>query len=112
MSAKQVGKTPEGLPGREEPREFLATYLDYSLANGLAERIRCPTLVCEAEEDIFFDGQPQTLCDHPTCDKTLLRFTNADHAEAHCHTGAQRLAFGRVFDWLDTKLAADAPVLS
>ena len=89
--------------GAKSPREFLAKYLDYSLAGGIAERIRCPTLVCEAEEDIFFQGQPQALYDHLTCDKTLLRFTNAEYAGAHCHAGAQRLAFGRVFDWLDAR---------
>jgi pimeloyl-ACP methyl ester carboxylesterase len=92
--------------GAKTPREFLAKYLDYTLADGVAERIRCPTLVCEAEEDIFFEGQPQLLFDHITCEKTLMRFTDADHAGAHCHAGAQRLAFGRVLDWLDAKLAA------
>jgi hypothetical protein len=35
-----------------------------------------------------------------------LRFTDADHSGAHCHAGAQRLAFGRVFDWLDATLSA------
>jgi pimeloyl-ACP methyl ester carboxylesterase len=91
--------------GAKTPREFLAKYLDYSLANGVAERIRCPTLVCEAEEDLFFAGQPQQLFEHLTCEKTLMRFTHADYAGAHCHAGAQRLAFGRVFDWLDATLA-------
>ncbi|APR78266.1 Hypothetical protein A7982_03613 [Minicystis rosea] len=91
--------------GAKSPREFLAKYLDYTLANGIAERIRCPTLVCEAEEDLFFDGQPQMLFEHLTCEKTFMRFTHADHAGAHCHAGAQRLAFGRVFDWLDATLA-------
>lgn len=94
--------------GAQTPRELLAKYLDYSLANGVAERIRCPTLVCEAEEDIFFEGQPQQLFDHLTCEKELMRFTNADAAGAHCHAGAQRLAFGRVFDWLDAVLARAA----
>jgi hypothetical protein len=91
--------------GRKSPRGFLASYLDYSLADGVAEQIRCPTLVCEAEEDIFFAGQPQRLFDHLTCEKTMMRFTHADAAGAHCHAGAQRLAFGRIFDWLDDTIA-------
>lgn len=91
--------------GATSPRGFLASYLDYSLASGLAEQIRCPTLVCEAEEDIFFAGQPQQLFDHLTCEKTMMRFTHADAAGAHCHAGAQRLAFGRIFDWLDDTIA-------
>jgi len=31
-------------------------------------------------------------------------FTNAEGAGAHCHTGAQRLAFARIYDWLDDHL--------
>jgi pimeloyl-ACP methyl ester carboxylesterase len=91
--------------GVKSPRAFLASYLDYSLANGVAEKIRCPTLVCEAEQDIFFEGQPKMLFDHLTCEKTFMRFTDADDAGAHCHPGAQRFALGRIFDWLDATLA-------
>ena len=87
--------------GVDSPRAFLASYLDYTLADGIAEQITCPTLVCDAEEDIFFDGQPKMLFDHLTCQKTLLDFTAAEGAGAHCQSGAQRLAFGRIYDWLD-----------
>lgn len=91
--------------GVKTPRAFLARYLDFSLAGGIAERITCPTLVCDAEHDIFFAGQPQVLFDHLTCPKTLLRLTDADGAGAHCHAGAQRFALGRILDWLDGVLA-------
>ncbi len=87
--------------GVDSPRAFLASYLDYTLADGIAEQITCPTLVCDADEDIFFDGQPKMLFDHLTCQKALLDFTAAEGAGAHCQSGAQRLAFGRVYDWLD-----------
>lgn len=86
------------------PRQFLASYLDYTLADGIAEKITCPTLVCEAEDDLFFAGQAQQLYDHLSCPKTLQLFTVAEGAGAHCHTGAQRLAMGRILDWLDTTL--------
>jgi len=46
--------------------------------------ISCPTLVCDAEGDIFFKGQPEELFDHLTCEKTFLRFTEAEGAGAHC----------------------------
>jgi dipeptidyl aminopeptidase/acylaminoacyl peptidase len=84
----------------ETPRAFLASNLDYTLGGGVAEKISCPTLICEAEEDIFFKGQPEQVYDHLTCAKTLMRFSSAEGAGAHCHSGAQRLAFGRIFDWL------------
>ena len=91
--------------GVDSPRAFLASYLDYTLADGVAEQITCPTLVCDAQEDIFFAGQPRLLLDHLTCEKTLLEFTGAEGAAAHCQSGAQRLAFGRIYDWLDETLS-------
>ena len=91
--------------GAKSPRKFLARTLDFTLANGIAEAISCPTLVCEAEDDLFFQGQPQMLYDHLTCPKTFLRFTNEEGAGDHCHVGASRLAFAAMFDWLDEVLA-------
>ncbi len=44
------------------------------------------------------------LFDHLTCQKALLDFTAAEGAGAHCQSGAQRLAFGRIYDWLDDVL--------
>lgn len=88
--------------GVDTPRRFLASYLDYSLANGVAEQISAPTLIADAEGDLFFAGQPEELYEHITAPKQLLRFTVAEGAGAHCQSGAQRPAFGRVFDWLDT----------
>ena len=85
--------------GVGSPRAFLASYLDYTLGDGIAEQITCPTLVCDADEDTFFDGQPEMLFDHLTCQKALLDFTAAEGAGAHCQSGAQRLAFGRIYDW-------------
>lgn len=91
--------------GAKTPRAYLAACLDYNLRDGVAEKIRCPTLVCDAEGDLFFKGQPQQLFDHLTCRKTLLKFTEAEGAGAHCQVGASRLAFARIFDWLDQTLA-------
>ncbi|MFJ3723038.1 alpha/beta hydrolase family protein [Streptomyces sp. NPDC090045] len=94
--------------GVDTPRAFSASYLDYTLAGGIAERIQCPTLVCDAVEDEFFKGQPEQLYEHLTCPKTLVLFTAEEGAGAHCHTGAMRLALARIYDWLDTTLATVA----
>lgn len=91
--------------GTASPRAFLAKALDYNLRDGVAEKISCPTLVCEAEDDLSLKGQPQALYDHLTCRKTLVRFTIAEGAGPHCQVGASRLAFARIFDWLDETLA-------
>src|SRR5215468_6504941 len=37
--------------GAASPRAFMAKALDYHLRDGVAEKISCPTLVCEAEDD-------------------------------------------------------------
>ncbi|MET7361390.1 alpha/beta hydrolase [Streptomyces sp. NPDC005562] len=87
--------------GVDSPRAFCAAYLDYHLRDGLAEKIACPVLVCSAEEDGFFQGQPEQLYAHLTCEKTLMAFTDEEGAAAHCQSGAQRLALSRVYDWLD-----------
>ncbi|WP_246725081.1 S9 family peptidase [Beijerinckia sp. L45] len=90
--------------GAASPSAYVHAALDYTLADGVAERIRCPTLVCDAEGDLFFKGQPQQLFDHLTCKKTLLTFTDQEGAGAHCQFGALRFAFARIFDWLDETL--------
>jgi Esterase FrsA-like len=77
--------------GADSPRALFASFLDYTLA---------------AAGDIFFEGQPQQLFDHLTCQKAVLDFTDAEGAGAHCQAGAGRLAFARIYDWLDDTLAA------
>ncbi|MFF9155378.1 alpha/beta hydrolase family protein [Streptomyces sp. NPDC014846] len=94
--------------GVDTPRAFNASYLDYTLQGGTAERIQCPTLVCDAEEDMFFKGQPEQLYGHLTCPRTLMTFTAEEGAGAHCHPGAMRLSIARIYDWLDDTLAATA----
>jgi dienelactone hydrolase len=71
---------------------------------GVAHMISCPTLVCEAERDHFFAGQPKMLYEALTCPKTLLRFTAGEGAEEHCQYGALLLFNHRVFSWLDATL--------
>ncbi|GAA5176294.1 alpha/beta fold hydrolase [Pseudonocardia eucalypti] len=96
--------------GAATPREFLARFLEYHLGDGVAERVACPTLVCAAEDDLFFTGEgalpgePERLYERLTCKKTLLRFTEEEGADAHCQVGAQRLAMARIYDWLDETL--------
>jgi pimeloyl-ACP methyl ester carboxylesterase len=96
--------------GVDSPRKFLASYLDYTLADGIAERIRCPTAICEAQDDGFFDGQPRQVYEHLVCPKRFFQFTADEGAGAHCHSGAQRLAFARVYDWLDEMLGHSLPI--
>jgi pimeloyl-ACP methyl ester carboxylesterase len=75
----------------------------------VVHKITCPTLVCEAEGDHFFAGQPKMLYESLTCPKTLLRFTAEDGAEEHCQLGALLLSNHQVLSWLDTALHVNAP---
>jgi pimeloyl-ACP methyl ester carboxylesterase len=86
-------------------QELLDGVKDYDLTD-VAGQITCPTLVCEAEKDHFFSGQPQMLYDALRCPKTLLKFTSAEGAEEHCHVGAMTLFHQRMFDWLDDTLGS------
>lgn len=92
--------------GTSSPRAFLAAFLPFHLKNGIAGQISCPTLVCEPENDLFLKGQPQQLFDHLNCPKTMMRFTAADGAGVHCEAGVSRLAYSRMYDWLDESFAA------
>ena len=83
--------------------ELLEEIVKYDLTD-VAGRIACPTLVCEAENDQFFQGQPKMLFDALRCPKTFSRFTAAEGAGEHCHEGALTLFHQRLFDWLDDTL--------
>lgn len=83
--------------------ELLEKTEPYTL-EGIAEKIVCPTLVCEAEADQFFSGQPEQLYDALTCPKTYRKFTKDEGAEEHCHLGALQLFNHYIFEWLDQTL--------
>lgn len=83
--------------------ELVAKTAAYTL-EGVADKIQCPTLVCEAEHDHFFAGQPQMLYDALACPKTYMKFTAEECAEEHCQFGALLLFNHRLFEWLDQTL--------
>lgn len=87
--------------GVDDLRGFLASAELFTM-RGHAERIRCPTLITQAENDglaadagFFFD----TL----RCPKTLMRFTAAEGADGHCEMKNRSLLNRRVLDWLDSQ---------
>jgi pimeloyl-ACP methyl ester carboxylesterase len=84
-------------------QELLDEFGKYDLTDA-AGQIACPTLVCEAENDQFFQGQPAQLFEALRCPKTFIEFTAAEGAGEHCHEGALTLFHQRMFDWLDDTL--------
>ena len=86
------------------PYEFLERTRTMSL-RGLAEQIECPILVCEAEHDRFFAGQPEQLVQALGARATYRKLTAADAASDHCHVGASDVLNRVVMDWLEDVIA-------
>lgn len=87
-------------------KELLDKTESYTLED-VAENIVCPTLVCEAEADQFFSGQPERLYDALVCPKTYRKFTKEEGAEEHCHFGSLQLFNHYLFAWLDKTLGTN-----
>jgi pimeloyl-ACP methyl ester carboxylesterase len=80
--------------------EYLRKTKDYTL-KGIIGKIECPTLVMEAEHDVFLKGHAAKVDAGLKCPHKWVTFTEAQGAAAHCHMGAMRLAHQTIFDWLD-----------
>ena len=89
--------------GVDTPLDYLRLTHDYSL-EGRAEQIRCPTLVCSAENDDI-GITADALYDALTCPKTRIRFLAQEGAGEHCEAGARSLFNQKALDWLDGILA-------
>jgi pimeloyl-ACP methyl ester carboxylesterase len=94
--------------GVKTPLDYLRLTKEYSLA-ACADRIRCPTLICRADEDEI-GVTAKRLYDALSCEKALLTFSGTEGAGAHCEAGARTLFNERVFDWLDAALAKPRPI--
>jgi dienelactone hydrolase len=90
--------------GSASVQEYLRSMLEYT-SEGYAERIGCPTLVCDNDTDPISTGQGQLLADHLSCPVSFVRFTAADGADGHCEGMAAVVFFARAFDWLDETLS-------
>jgi len=65
------------------------------------DRGKCPVLVGDAADDLFFKGQP-ALVAAPLGDKaTHLVLAADDAASLHCHVGALSFANHLFYDWLE-----------
>jgi pimeloyl-ACP methyl ester carboxylesterase len=88
--------------GVQTPLAYVEAMRDFSLA-GRAERITCPTLVCQAEGDAISASAPQLVA-ALTCPHEHILFTAAEGAGDHCEAGARLLFHARAFGWLDALL--------
>jgi pimeloyl-ACP methyl ester carboxylesterase len=93
--------------GVDTLRDFLASAELFTM-RGRAERISCPTLITQAENDMLAAGAG-AFFDALACPKTLLRFTAAEGADGHCEMGNRSLLNLRVLDWLDEQFNVPEP---
>ena len=87
------------------PYEILDRSRPYTL-DGVAQRITCPVLVCQAAGEHFNPGQAEKLATALGDRATLRSFTEQESAAAHSHIGAFVLMNGVVLDWLAEMLSA------
>lgn len=88
--------------GASTPAELFQMLGGFSLKE-CADKITCPTLVCQAEEDEIA-ADARTLYDHLTCPKEFILFKTEDGAGDHCESGARAYYHERMFAWLDRTL--------
>ena len=94
--------------GTDSPYEAYKMAEQYNL-DGVADKIRCPTLVTDPENEQFWPGQSRQLYEVLTCPKELVSFTVAEGADSHCEPKARGLRDQRIFDWLDETLGLVRP---
>lgn len=93
--------------GTDSPYEAYKRVEEYKL-DGVADKIRCPMLVTDPDNEQFYPGQSRQLYEALTCPKELVSFTVAEGADSHCEPKALGLREQRIFDWLDETLRAEA----
>jgi pimeloyl-ACP methyl ester carboxylesterase len=88
--------------GLKTPIDYLRLTADYVTER--PEAIRCPTVICSAENDEI-GKTARDLYDRLTCHKIFLAFKASEGAGEHCESGARAWFNQRVLDWLDETLA-------
>lgn len=70
------------------------------------QQVKTPVFVASAEEDIFFRGQPEMLCEKLGDLAVFHEFKTVDGAGAHCGEGAMVLQNQVILDWFEDLIAA------
>jgi pimeloyl-ACP methyl ester carboxylesterase len=89
--------------GTDSPYDAFKMAEQYTL-EGVAEKIRCPLLVADPENEQFWPGQSHRVYEALTSPKELVTFAAAEGADSHCEPKAHSLREQRIFDWLDETL--------
>jgi hypothetical protein len=66
---------------------------------GISDKIQCPVLVCDAEDEQFFKGQPLMLKEALGERGHMALFTKKEAAACHCQVGASVYLNQVVLEW-------------
>lgn len=66
---------------------------------GVSDKIQCPVLICDAENDEFFKGEPLKLKEALGERGIFVGFTTREAAENHCQIGASVYLNQVVLEW-------------
>jgi hypothetical protein len=78
---------------------------EYQLKD-VAHQITTPLLITDPEGEQFWPGQSEQLYNLLPGPKELVQFTAAEGADRHCQPMGRALTDQRMFDWLDSIIAA------
>jgi hypothetical protein len=101
--------TKSNLNFRMRPFGFTSYYDTFKAAQGynlanVAGQIRCPVLITEPANEVYWPGQSRQLYDLLTSPKKLVHFSASDGADLHCEPKGTGIRDLRIFDWLDETL--------
>jgi hypothetical protein len=82
------------------PYEWLIKLPAYTL-EGVVQNIKAPVFVGDAQNDLFFQGQPKMLADKLGDLATYHLFADEDGAGEHCSLGAAVLLNQVALDWFE-----------
>jgi pimeloyl-ACP methyl ester carboxylesterase len=72
---------------------------NFTFDNDIAARITMPAFIGDAEQDVFFKGQPPKVSNAIGANATLYKFTEKDAAAAHCSCGALTFQNQQIWEW-------------
>lgn len=90
--------------GVKTPAEWLLKAQQYCI-DGVYDKIKCPTLIIDCENEDLLRGQAKKIYDLLTCPKEFMMFTSEEGAGAHCQVGGKLISNERIFNWIERNLS-------
>ncbi|KAI0167811.1 2,6-dihydropseudooxynicotine hydrolase [Pestalotiopsis sp. NC0098] len=93
-------KFPKDLERPADIKALVDQFRKFNL-DGVVDQVECKVFVGDADDDIFFKGQPKKLADALGDKATYHLFSSADDSDAHCQVGAVAVLAQKTLDWFE-----------